>query len=122
MAHPKRIVSLLVLAVILATGLLAPTHATASGGSLTMKEARKAALVKVRKLQLKLQDTGATDSKVPGCWRETRRSVGCLGMVQGADDLVRWRCAVPMTVRKPRGATTSSRRVAVEFTDTMCAF
>jgi hypothetical protein len=122
MAHRQRTVTVLFLAVTLAVGLLATAPAGASNGGLSIRDARKAALVKVQKLQRKLRETGATGSNVPGCWRETRRSVGCLGMVLGSDELVRWRCAVPMTVRRPRAATASSRRVAVTFTDTMCSF
>lgn len=122
MAHPQRIVTVMFLTASLALGMLVPASAGAQTAALSIKDARAAALVKVKKLQSKLRETGATGSAVPGCWRETRRSVGCLGMVRGADELVRWRCAVPMTVRKPRGATASSRRIAVEFTDTMCSF
>ena len=122
MAHPPRMFTVLFLAATLALGLLAAAPAGAAEGGLSISDARKAALVKVKRLERKLRDTGAKTSGVPGCWRETRRSVGCLGMVRGADEFVRWRCAVPMTVRKPRGASVSSRRVAVEFTDTMCSF
>ena len=119
MAHHRR--SLTVISLALAMTFAIPASAPASE-PLSIKDARKAALAKVKKLELKLRDTGAKTSGVPGCWRETKRAVGCLGMVRGADEFVRWRCAVPMTVRKPRGATASSRRVAVEFTDTMCSF
>ena len=120
MAHSQRTIP-----VILALGLLAPTSAGAAEKPLSVGDARQAAVVKVKRLQQELEDTGATGSCVPGCWRETRRRVGCLGIVRGADELVRWRCAVPMTVRKRSAAAVSSSggpRVAVEFTDTMCAF
>jgi hypothetical protein len=110
------------LAVILALGLVAAQPAAAADGGLSLRDARKAAVKKVKKLERKLRDTGSKSSGVPGCWRETRRAVGCLGMVAGADELVRWRCAVPMTVRRPATASASSRKLAVEFTDTMCAF
>jgi hypothetical protein len=106
----------------LSLALLAASPAGAADGDLSIRDARKAAVIKVKKLERKLRETGATGSRVPGCWRETRRKVGCLGIVRGADEFVRWRCAVPMTVRKPATASASSRRVAVSFTDTMCAF
>ena len=122
MAHHQRTLTVLFLAVTMTLGTLATGAAAASEGELSIRDARKAALVKVKKLQQKLTDTGAKTSGVPGCWRETRRSVGCLGMVRGADEFVRWRCAVPMTVRRPRAASASSRRIAVEFNDTMCSF
>jgi hypothetical protein len=121
MAHHHRTLTVLFLAVTMSFGVIAGS-ATASTGQLSIRDARQAALGKVKRLELKLRDTGARTSGVPGCWRETRRTVGCLGMVRGADALVRWRCAVPMTVRRPRTASVSSRRIAVEFTDTMCSF
>ena len=116
MARSHRRVVVLVL--LLALAVVPTAHA----GGLSIRDARTAAVAKVKKLERKLRDTGAKSSSVPGCWRESRRAVGCLGMVRGADELVRWRCAVPMTVRRKRTASTSSRRVRVEFTDTMCAF
>jgi hypothetical protein len=121
MAH-HRTFTVLLLAVIMTLGTLTTGAAGAAEGQLSIRDARAAALVKVKKLQAKLTDTGAKTSGVPGCWRETRRSVGCLGMVRGADEFVRWRCAVPMVIRRPRTASASSRRIAVEFTDTMCSF
>ena len=118
MAHPHH----RVIYVALSLTLLTAAPAGAAKGDLSIRDARKAAVVKVKKLEQKLRDTGSTGSSVPGCWRETRRSVGCLGIVRGADELVRWRCAVPMTVRKRATASASSRLVAVRFTDTLCAF
>jgi hypothetical protein len=111
-------------ALAVALGLLGPPPASAGEEDLSIQDARRVAVAKVKKLEHKLRDTGATGSGVPGCWRETRRRVGCLGMVRGADALVRWRCAVPMTVRKrsEAAAAATGRRLAVEFTDTMCAF
>jgi len=108
---------------LLVTLIVAPAAAADEDG-LSIRDAKKAAVSKVRRLEQKLADTGAQDSGVPGCWRETRRRIGCLGMVRGADELVRWRCAVPMTVKKRRAASASSnhRRIAVQFTDTMCSF
>jgi hypothetical protein len=117
MARSRRRVVVLSLAAFL--GVVSTAQA-AEG--LSMREARQAALLKVEKLERKLRDTGARTSGVPGCWREGRRAVGCLGMVRGADELVKWRCAVPMTVRKRATASASSHRIRVEFTDTMCAF
>jgi hypothetical protein len=121
MARPHRLVIFLAV-----MALVASVPATAGAGTrgLSIADAKKAAVAKVQRLQRKLLDTGAKSSAVPGCWRETRRSVGCLGMVRGEDELVRWRCAVPMTVRKRGSASASShhRRIAVEFTDTMCSF
>ena len=120
MAHHQRSTVLIVLLGTLAFVLVASVQADAAG--LRMSDARKAAVVKVKRLQAKLEDTGAKSSGVPGCWRKSARKVGCLGMVSGADDMVRWRCAVPMTIRKPAGASASSHRTSVTFTDTMCSF
>ena len=120
MAHHQRSTVLIVLLATLAFVLVASVPANASG--LRMSDARKAAVMKVKRLQAKLVDTGAKSSGVPGCWRKTARKVGCLGIVSGADELVRWRCAVPMTIRKPAGASASRHRVAVKFTDPMCSF
>jgi hypothetical protein len=124
MAHPQRTVVLLALSLSLAFGFLAAVPIVASASGLSIGDARQAAVVKVKKLQRKLRDTGAKDSSVPGCWRESKRAVGCLGMVRGADELVRWRCAVPLTVRRRSSASVASGlpRLAVEFTDTMCSF
>jgi hypothetical protein len=121
MARPHRTVIFLAVIALVAS---IPATAGAGTGGLSITDAKKAAVAKVQRLQRKLLDTGAESSDVPGCWRKTRRSVGCLGMVRGADELVRWRCAVPMTVRKRSVATASSKRarIAVEFTDTMCSF
>src|SRR6185503_20173393 len=101
------------LALSLAFGSLANAS---TDGRLSMHDAKKAAHVKVKRLERKLRDTGSEDSTVPGCWRETKRRVDCLGIVTGADELVRWRCAVPMAIRKRPAASASSHRVAVEFT------
>jgi hypothetical protein len=123
MGPHQRTPVLLLLALTLAAGLLATAPAGASNGGLSIREARKAAVRKVERLQAKLVDTGARSSSVPGCWREGARRVACLGMVKGRDDLVRWRCAVPMTVRRPAITTASTRpRLAVDFTDTLCSF
>ena len=125
MAHSHRTVVLLALSVTLAIGLLATAPAGASDGALSLSDAKRVAVTKVKKLERKLRDTGAKSSGVPGCWRETKRAVSCLGMVRGADEFVRWRCAVPMTIRKRSAAAVASsggRRIAVEFTDTMCSF
>jgi hypothetical protein len=112
-------------ALAVALGLLGAPPASAGEDDLSIQDARRVATVKVKRLEDKLRDTGATGSGVPGCWRESKRRVGCLGMVRGADAFVRWRCAVPMTVRKRSEAAVAAsggRRLAVEFTDTMCAF
>ena len=109
------------LAAILVLGLLAAPPVSASD-ELSLRDARKAAVKTVKRLERKLRDTGAKSSAVPVCWRKSKHAVGCLGIVRGADELVRWRCAVPMTVRRPATATASSRKLAVEFVDTMCSF
>ena len=122
MPHTPR--NLVAIAVALGLLLGAPP-ASADEDALSIQDARRVAVLKVKRLEDKLRETGATGSSVPGCWRETKRRVGCLGMVRGADELVRWRCAVPMTVRRRSEAAVAAsggRRVAVEFTDTMCAF
>jgi hypothetical protein len=118
--HQRRALSLLALT--LAFGLLATPSAEAST-ALTIRAAKHAAVAKVRRLERKLSTTGADSSGVPGCWRQTSRKVGCLGFVRGKDDLVRWRCAVPMTVRRRLVGTASLlRHLSVEFTDTLCSF
>jgi len=121
MVKPHRSVALLALALAL---IMTCSVANAAGSKLSLRDAKQAAVAKVRRLERKLVDTGARSSGVPGCWRKTRRAFGCLGMVRGEDELVRWRCAVPMTVRRRSAASASSKhgRIAVEFTDTMCAF
>jgi hypothetical protein len=109
----------IVLALVLATTLLA-LPATASAGSLTLGHARTVAVLKMKGMEKDLKTEGAKDSSVRGCWRE-KRGIGCLGIVSGRDSFLRWRCAVPMTIRK-RAAASASRRVAVKFTDPMCSF
>ena len=118
----RRVIHLLAVCAALACTLASAAPAGAANGGVSIREARKAALVKVHRLERKLRDTGATGSRVPGCWRETRRAVGCLGIVRGRDEFVRWRCAVPMTIRRRSAGTASASRLAVRFTDTMCAF
>ena len=103
---------------ILAAFAVAPVGATAS--PLSLSEARSVAVVKMKRMERKLRSEGAKASSVRGCWRE-RRAVGCLGLVSGKDSFVRWRCAVPMTIRKRRTAS-ASRRIAVKYTDPMCSF
>ena len=112
--HGRKIVALLTLAGALAL----PPAATAD---LSLRDARQVAAARMQKMERELKDEGARDSGVRGCWRE-RRAIGCLGMVSGKDSLLRWRCAVPMTLRKRPAASASSRRVAVRFTDPMCSF
>jgi hypothetical protein len=108
----------LLLAVVIAA--LAVVPVTASAGSLSLSKARSVASVKMKKMERKLRSEGANASSVRGCWRE-KRAVGCLGLVSGEDSFLRWKCAVPMTIRK-RATASASRRVAVKFTDPMCSF
>jgi hypothetical protein len=122
MVHRQRKVTLSIVAVTMAFGALVPASADARAG-LTIRAAKHAAVVKVKRLERKLASQGAQTSTVPGCWRKSSLSVGCLGIVRGTDEFVRWRCAVPMTIRRRMVGTASTlRRLAVDFTDTMCAF
>ena len=98
----------------------AATPTAASAGSLTLTHARTVAVIKMKDMERELKGEGAKDSSVRGCWRE-KNGVGCLGIVSGKDSFLRWRCAVPMTLRK-RATASASRRVAVKFTDPMCSF
>lgn len=121
MAHPTRRASALILALALALTALAATPTVASTARLSLDDARQVALKRMQRMERRLEDEGARSSSVRGCWREKRRAVGCLGMVSGRDSDLRWRCAVPMTLRK-RVSASASRRVAVRFTDPMCSF
>ena len=112
--------ALLALVVALALTALATAPAGASAADLTLRHAKELAATKMKKMQRDLESEGAKSSSVRGCWRENR-GIGCLGLVSGKDSFLRWRCAVPMTIRK-RSAASASRRVAVKFTDPMCSF
>ena len=107
-------ITLLVVAVALAL------PAGASASDLTLGHAKRVAATKMKNMERQLKGEGAQDSGVRGCWREGG-AIGCLGMVSGRDSFLRWRCAVPMTIRK-RATASASRRVAVKFTDPMCSF
>ena len=111
-----RLPIVLVLLVVAFAALASP----ASADSLSLTHARTVAVTKMKNMEQKLKGEGAQDSSVRGCWRE-KRGVGCLGLVSGKDSFLRWRCAVPMTIRK-RATASASRRVAVKFTDPMCSF
>jgi len=114
-AHHGRKATVLLVAIALA----APAGATAA--PLSISHARSVAVTKMKKMERKLKGEGAKDSRVRGCWREGGK-VGCLGMVSGKDDFLRWRCAVPMTIRKRATASAARHKVAVKFTDPMCSF
>jgi hypothetical protein len=116
----RRSATLLALVVALALSALAGAPAGASAADLTLRDAREVAATKMKKMQRDLKSEGAKSSSVRGCWREAG-GIGCLGLVSGQDSFLRWKCAVPMTVRK-RAAASASRRVAVKFTDPMCSF
>lgn len=120
MAHHGRKLVVLSLVGALALTALAAAPAGASAAGLSLSDARKVATTKMEGMERKLRSEGAKDSSVRGCWRE-ERGIGCLGLVSGKDSFLRWRCAVPMTIRKRPGAS-ASRRVAVRFTDPMCSF
>lgn len=120
MAHHGRKLIVLSLVVALALTALAAAPAGASAAGLSLSDARQVAVTKMEGMERKLRSEGAKDSSVRGCWRESG-GIGCLGLVSGKDSFLRWRCAVPMTIRKRPGAT-ASRRVAVRFTDPMCSF
>lgn len=109
-----------ILVVVLALAVLGTVAGTASAETLSLTEAHTVAVTKMRGMERELKTEGAQDSSVRGCWRE-RRGVGCLGLVSGKDSLLRWRCAVPMTIRK-RATASAARRVAVKFTAPMCSF
>jgi hypothetical protein len=113
--HGRNVIVLLV-----AIALVVPTSASASS-PLSISHARKVAVTKMKNMERKLKGEGAKDSSVRGCWREGGK-IGCLGMVSGKDDFLRWRCAVPMTIRKRPTASAARARVAVKFTDPMCSF
>ena len=117
--HGRRTTTL-ALVVALALTALAAAPTGASAADLTLRQAREVAITKMKKMQRDLKSEGAVSSSVRGCWREDR-GIGCLGLVSGKDSFLRWRCAVPMTLRK-RAAASASRRVAVKFTDPMCSF
>jgi hypothetical protein len=114
-AHHGRKASVLLVAI----ALVVPAGASAS--PLSISHARKVAVTKMKNMERKLKGEGAKDSSVRGCWREGGK-VGCLGMVRGKDDFLRWQCAVPMTIRKRPTASAAQARVAVKFTDPMCSF
>ena len=122
MAHPARRFILLVLALALALTAMAAAPTVASTGRISLDDAHHVAVKRMKKMERKLWSEGARASGVRGCWREKRRAVGCLGMVSGRDSGLRWRCAVPMTIRKRPAATTAKRRIAVKYTDPMCSF
>ena len=111
-AHHGRFATLLIVIACLA----APSAASAR---LSLDDARAIATVKVERMEKKLKSEGAKDSSVPGCWRESRTTVSCLGMVSGKDSFLRWKCAVPMKIRQRKTASASRHRVAVKFTDPM---
>ena len=113
--HGRNMITLL-----LATAALA-LPAGASASDLTLTHAKRVAAVKMKGMERDLKAEGAHDSGVRGCWRENG-AIGCLGMVSGKDSFLRWRCAVPMTIRKRATASASRHRVAVKFTDPMCSF
>lgn len=121
MDHHRRVRTHLLCGAVLTAGVLAAAPASAAAERLTVREAKQVALERVERIERKLSDEGATGSKVPGCWRETKRRVGCLGIVKGRIDGLRWRCAVPMTVRK-RATAVASRQVRVSYTAPMCSF
>ena len=112
--HGRNLITLL----FLAAALVLPAGASAS--DLTLSHAKRVAAVKMKNMERDLKAEGAKTSGVRGCWRENG-AIGCLGMVTGQDSFLRWRCAVPMTLRK-RATASASRRVAVKFTDPMCSF
>jgi hypothetical protein len=120
MAHHGRKVIVVALLVALAFTALATAPAGASATGLSLSHAREVAVTKMKGMERKLRGEGAKDSSVRGCWRE-KGGIGCLGLVSGKDSFLRWRCAVPMTIRK-RAAASAARRVAVRFTDPMCSF
>jgi hypothetical protein len=112
--HGRNIITLLALVAALAL------PASASATDLSLSHAKRVAATKMEKMKRELKGEGATTSGVRGCWRENG-AIGCLGMVSGKDSFLRWRCAVPMTIRK-RATASASQRVAVKFTDPMCSF
>jgi hypothetical protein len=117
--HGRR-APILALVVAFALTALAAAPAGASAADLSLRDAREVAVTKMKRMQRDLKSEGAKSSSVRGCWRENG-GIGCLGLVSGRDSFLRWRCAVPMTLRK-RPAASASRRVAVKFTDPMCSF
>lgn len=121
MARRRRTVIGLTLIVVFALTVLAAGPTGASAKPLTLRDAKQVALTKVKKMQRKLKAEGARSANVRGCWREGPQAVGCLGLVSGVDDFLRWRCALPMTIRK-RPAATAAQRLAVKYTPPMCSF
>ena len=112
--HGRNLITLLTVTAALAL------PAGASASDLTLSHAKRVAATKMKNMERELKGEGAHTSGVRGCWRENG-AIGCLGMVSGKDSFLRWRCAVPMTIRK-RATASASRRVAVKFTDPMCSF
>lgn len=122
MVKHGRTATRLMLVVALAVTALAAAPTGASAKPLKLREAKQVALTKVKNMQRKLEGEGANTSSVRGCWRERGKKVGCLGLVSGKDDFLRWRCAVPMTIRKRTSASASQKKLAVKYTPPMCSF
>jgi hypothetical protein len=123
MAHHGRKAHILslVLSIALGAAVMVPAGALAQVKSLSLGHAKHVAVHKMKHMERQLKGQGAQDSSVRGCWHEDS-GIGCLGLVSGKDDFVRWQCAVPMTIRKRATASSAARRVAVKFTDPMCSF
>lgn len=124
MAHHGRKAQILslVLSIALGATAVAPGVVSAKPKQLTIDHAKHVAVNKMKHMERQLKGQGALDSSVRGCWREDS-AIGCLGLVSGRDDFLRWQCAVPMTIKKrPAASAASKKRVAVKFTDPMCSF
>lgn len=104
--------------------LLAVTSQAAwAAPTLTVKEARGVAASKARHIKHQMADNGARRAAVPACQLKGVQAVLCVITVSGhdAENDFRWKCWMPLTVRRAQYWSGGNRRYRVRYGQAVCA-